>query len=68
MSVDRRGLPADLRTDFEALLNLVTGPEAQTATLNQMERSLLRPLLRIGRKQLQVFLAYSADGESHAPQ
>ena len=68
MSVDRRELLADLRTDFEVMLNLVTGPEAQTATLNPMERSLLRQLLRRGRKLLQVFLAYRADGESHAPQ
>ena len=67
MSVDRRELLADWQTDFEAMLNLVTGPEAQTATLNQMERSLLRQLLRRGRKLLQVFLAYRADGESHAP-
>ena len=41
-------------TAFEALLNLVTGAEAQTATLNQMERSLLRHLLRMGRKLLAV--------------
>ena len=68
MSVNRRELLAELRTDFEAVLNLVTGPEAQAATLNQMERSLLRHLLRLGRKLLQVFLAHRAELESHTPQ
>ncbi len=68
MSVNRRELIAELRTDFEALLNMVTGAEAQTATLNQMERSLLRHLLRMGRKLLQVFLAHRAEVESHTPQ
>jgi hypothetical protein len=29
-----------LRADFEKLLALVTSPEAHTATLDQMERSL----------------------------
>jgi hypothetical protein len=68
MSVNRCELIAELRTDFEALLNLVTGAEAQTATLNQMERSLLRHLLRMGRKLLAVFLAGRAEAEAHTPQ
>jgi hypothetical protein len=68
MAVNQSELLAELRTDFEALLNLVTGAEAQTATVNQMERSLLRQLLRMGRKLLQVFLAHRAEAESHAPQ
>ena len=67
MSVNASQLIAELRTDFEALLNMVTGAEAQTASLNQMERSLLRQLLRMGRKLLQVFLASRAEAESHAP-
>ena len=67
MSINTSELIAELRTDFEALLNLVTGAEAQTATLNQMERSLLRHLLRMGRKLLQVFLAGRTEAESHAP-
>ena len=67
MSVNASELIAELRTDFEVLLNMVTGAEAQTATLNQVERSLLRHLLRMGRKLLQVFLAGRAEAESHAP-
>lgn len=68
MSVKASQLLKELRTDFEMVLNMVTGPEAQTATLNQMERSLLRQLLQMGRKLLQVFLARRAEAESHAPQ
>jgi hypothetical protein len=58
----------ELRADFESLLQLVTGPAARTATLDQMERSVLRHLLRLGRKLLQVFLARRVQAESHAPQ
>jgi hypothetical protein len=57
-----------LRTDFEQLLTLVTGPEAHTATLDQMERSLFRQVLRLGLKLLQLFLATRVAAESHAPQ
>ena len=58
----------ELRADFETLLNLVTGPTARTATVGQMERSLFRHLLQMGRKLLQVFLARRVQAESHAPQ
>lgn len=68
MSVNATQLLHELRADFEQLLNLVTGPEAQSATLNQMERSLFRHLLQMGRKLLQVFLAGRAQAEAHAPQ
>jgi hypothetical protein len=46
----------ELRADFEKLLAMVTSPEAATATLDQMERSLLRQLLRLGLKLLKLFL------------
>jgi hypothetical protein len=68
MAVNQSELLAELRADFEGLLNLVTGAAAQTATVNQMERSLLRQLLAMGRKLLQVFLVHRAEAESHAPQ
>jgi len=57
-----------LRTDFEQLLTLVTGPDAHTATVNQMERSLFRQVLRLGFKLLQLFLMTRVAAESHAPQ
>jgi hypothetical protein len=68
MTVKQSDLLAELRTDFESLLNLVTGAEAHTATVNQMERSLLHQLLRMGRKLLQVFLVHRAEVESHVLQ
>ena len=57
-----------LRADFEKLLGLVTGPEAQTATLDQMERSLFRQVLRFGFKLLQLFVTTRVQAESHASQ
>ena len=68
MSITATQLIRELRADFEQLLNLVTGPEAQAACLDQMERSLFRHLLRMGRKLLQVFLARRAQAESHTAQ
>ena len=68
MSISATQLIHELRADFEQLLNLVTGPEAQTACLDQMERSLFRHLLRMGRKLLQVFLARRAQAEAHRTQ
>ena len=57
-----------LRADFEKLVGLVTGPEAHTATLDQMERSLFRQVLRLGFKLLQLFVTTRVQAESHAPQ
>jgi hypothetical protein len=68
MATNATQLIRELRPDFETLLNLVTGSAAQTATIDQMERSRFRHLLRLGRKLLQVFLAGRVQAESHAPQ
>ena len=57
----------ELRADFEKLLDMVTSPEAATAPLDQMERSLLRQLLRLGLKLLKLFLHSRVAAESHAP-
>jgi hypothetical protein len=54
-----------LRTDFERLLALVTGPEAQMATMDQMERSLFRQVLRLGFRLLQLFVIRRVEAESH---
>jgi len=37
-----------LRQDSERLLEVVTGPEAHSATIGQMERFLFRQILRMG--------------------
>ena len=68
MSLNSTHMIHQLREDFEQLLSLVTGPEAHTATLDHMERSLFRPVLRLGFKLLQLFLLRRVEAESHAPQ
>jgi len=68
MSFNSTQMIHQLRADFEKLLALVTSPEAQTATLDQMERSLFRQVLRLGFKLLQLFVLTRVQAESHAPQ
>ena len=68
MSANATQLIRELRADFETLLNLVTGSAAQTATVDQMERSLFRQVLRLGFKLLQLFVTTRVQAESHAPQ
>jgi hypothetical protein len=68
MSANATQLIRELCAEFETLLNLVTGAAAQTATVDQMERSLFRHLLRLGRKLLLLFRTGRVAAESHAPQ
>ena len=68
MSLTSTQMIQQLRADFEKLLGLVTGPEAHTATLDQMERSLFRQVLRLGFKLLQLFVTTRVQAETHAPQ
>ena len=68
MSFNSMAMIHQLRTDFEQLLTLVTGPEAHTATVSQMERSLFRQVLRLGLKLLQLFLMTRVAAESHTAQ
>ena len=55
-----------LRGDFEQLLAFVTGPQAQTATIDQMERSLFRQILHMGYQLLRLFVMMRVEAESHA--
>ena len=68
MSLNSTYMIHQLREDFEKLLTLVTGPEAHTATLDRMERSLFRQVLRLGFKLLHLFILTRVEAESHAPQ
>jgi len=68
MSSNSTLLVQQLRADFEKLLALVTGPEAQRATLDQMERSLFRQVLRLGLRLWKLFLTTRVEAESQAPQ
>lgn len=45
----------NIRADFEAMLQFVTSEEAQTATANEMERSLFQLLLSLGARLLLLF-------------
>jgi hypothetical protein len=56
-----------LREEFERLLAFVTGTQAQTATMDQMERSLFRQVLHLGYQLLRLFVMVRVEGESHAP-
>jgi hypothetical protein len=67
MSSNSMQIIHQLRVDFERLLALVTGPEAHTATMDQMERSLFRHVLHLGFKLLQLFVITRVEAESHAP-
>jgi hypothetical protein len=55
-----------LREEFERLLAFVTGAQAQTARMDQMERSLFRQVLQLGYQLLRLFVMVRAEGESHA--
>jgi len=67
MSFNSTQMIHQLRAEFEQLLALVTSAEAQTATMDQMERSLFRQVLRLGFKLLQLFVMVRVEAESHAP-
>jgi hypothetical protein len=68
MSVYSTTIIQELRADFESLITMVTHPEVATATLDQMERSVFRRVLRLGRQLLQLFLATRVEAEAHTPQ
>ena len=67
MSSNTTTILQEIRGDFEQLVALVTGPVAASATLDQMERSLFRRVLRLGRRLLELFLATRVAAESHQP-
>ena len=67
MSSNSEQMIHQVRNDFERLLAMVTGPEAATATMDQMERSLFRQVLHLGYRLLLLFVRKRAEGESHVP-
>lgn len=54
-------------TEFEKLLDFVTGEEAQTATADHIERGLFRLLLKLGAKLLLLFFVTRAQNCSREP-
>jgi hypothetical protein len=57
----------NIRTEFEKLLDFVTGEKAQTATADHIERGLFRRLLRLGAKLLLLFFVIRAQNSSREP-
>ncbi len=55
MTSNSQEIIQDIRTDFEMMLDFVTGEQARTATANQMERGLFKLLLSLGAKLLTLF-------------
>ena len=68
MSFNSTSMIHQLREEYESLLALVTGPEAQKATLGQMERHLFQQVLRLGFKLLCLFVLTRVRAEPHTPQ
>jgi len=67
MTFNSNQMILQLREDFERMLAFVTGAQAQTATMDQMERSLFRQVLQMGYQLLRLFVMRQVEGESHAP-
>jgi len=65
MTLNSSQMILQLREEFERLLVYVTGPQAQTATMDQMERSLFRQVLHMGYQLLRLFITRRAETESH---
>ena len=55
----------ELQAEFEKVLALIASPEAQTARLDQMERTLLGQVLRLGGRLLQAFADQRRAAEAH---
>lgn len=67
MTINSSHMITQVREEFERLLTFVTGPQAETATIDQMERSLFRQVLHMGYQLLRLFLMKRAEAEAHAP-
>jgi hypothetical protein len=65
MAFNSHQMILQLREEFERLLAFVTGPQAQTATMDQMERSLFRQILQLGYQLLCLFVRVRVEGEAH---
>ena len=55
MDANSQEIIQDIRTEFELMLDFVTGEQARTATADQMERGLFKLLLSLGAKLLTLF-------------
>lgn len=60
MSTDPSQTKAEIRVEFEMVLDFVTGEQARTATADQIERGLFALLLRLGARLLLLFFQMRA--------
>jgi len=67
MTFNSQDIIENIRTEFEKLLDFVTGEKAQTATADHIERGLFRRLLRLGAKLLLLFFVIRAQNSSREP-
>lgn len=65
MSSNSTTMIPDLRTEFERVMTRISSAEAQTATLDQMERHVLKEMLRLGQRLLQTFVDQRCAAETH---
>jgi len=67
MTFNSENIIQEIRTNFEMLLDFVTGTEAQTATADHIERGLFKRLLDMGAKLLLLFFVIRAQNCSREP-
>lgn len=67
MSSNSEQILHDIRAEFASLLDFVTGEEAQTATIDAIERGLFHRLFALGAKLLTLFLTMRAQACARTP-
>ena len=61
MTFNSQEIIQEVRTEFEQLLNFVTGESARTAKADTIERGLFKMLLSLGAKLLQLFFSMRSE-------
>ena len=64
MTFNSQGIIQDIRSDFEKMLEYVTGEQARTATADATERGLFKMLLEMGLKLLTLFFMMRSQSAS----
>ena len=67
MTFNSQAIIQEVRAKFEMILDFVTGPEAQTATVDHIERCLFRRLLSLGAQLLLLFFVIRSQNCSREP-
>jgi len=67
MTFNSQEIIKDIRTEFEMMLDFVTGEQARTATADHIERGLFKLLLSLGAKLLTLFFVIRSQSCSREP-